>query len=72
MFFHVSMVTSTDDIALSEGRWVEEVGAQNFYREYSVKVAAYNDLGHGPNLTEKVIYSAEDSTFLGFFPNAFY
>ncbi|KAH3825321.1 hypothetical protein DPMN_127195 [Dreissena polymorpha] len=43
-----------DDIALSEG-------AQNFYREYSVKVAAYNDLGHGPNLTEKVIYSAEDN-----------
>lgn len=48
-------------LALKEGMYVVTVGTDNYYLQYRVKVAAYNDKGHGPNSTEQVIYSAEGS-----------
>ena len=47
------------------------VGLDNYYLQYQVKVAAYNDLGHGPNSTEQIVFSAEGSKYkwLYFFIN---
>lgn len=51
-------------LALQEGKFVIVVGIDNYYLQYMVKVAAYNDNGHGPNSTVADIYSAEGSKFL--------
>ncbi|KAK3583433.1 hypothetical protein CHS0354_025554 [Potamilus streckersoni] len=41
------------------GLYVHLVGEKNFYLQYEVTVAAFNDLGPGPNSTITIIYSAE-------------
>lgn len=38
-----------------------QVGEENFYLEYEIKIQVYNDVGKGPNSTEAVVYSAEGS-----------
>jgi len=39
------------------------VGLENYYLEYEVKVGAYNDLGSGPNSTDTIVMSAEGSMY---------
>ncbi|XP_022336470.2 contactin-like [Crassostrea virginica] len=40
-------------------RLTVQVGEENFYLEYEIKIQVYNDVGKGPNSTEAVVYSAE-------------
>ena len=40
------------------------VGLDNYYLEYEVKVGAYNDLGSGPNSTDTIVMSAEGSMYM--------
>ena len=39
------------------------VGLDNYYLQYEVKVGAYNVHGDGPNSTVAVIFSAEGSKY---------
>ena len=39
------------------------IGLDNYYLEYEVKVGAYNDLGSGPNSTDTIVMSAEGSMY---------
>ncbi|GFN89730.1 contactin [Plakobranchus ocellatus] len=44
----------------NENTFTTTVGADNFYLEYEVKIAAFNNNGTGPNSTVHTIMSAED------------
>lgn len=40
--------------------YVVNIGKENYYKPYLVKVQAINNIGEGPYSDEKQIYSAED------------
>ena len=48
-------------MALNDGMLVVEVGKNNYYLPYSVRVGAVNDIGEGPISPEVRIFSAEGS-----------
>ena len=53
-------VSSQDSVDASTDTYVTVVGADNYYLEYEVKVAAFNALGQGPNSSIVVVMSQED------------
>lgn len=45
----------------SVGKYVVNVGQENYYSQYEVKLQAFNIFGKGPNSSVAIVYSAEDS-----------
>lgn len=43
----------------TKDRLTVQVGEENYYLEYEIKIQVYNVMGKGPNSTEAVVYSAE-------------
>lgn len=51
---------------------VVNVGEENYYKPYIVKVQAINTVGPGPYSEEVEIYSAENSNFFYYFKISIY
>lgn len=47
----------------TKDRLTVQVGEENYYLEYEIKIQVYNVMGKGPNSTEAVVYSAEGSKY---------
>lgn len=47
----------------TKDRLTVQVGEDNYYLQYEIKIQVYNDMGKGPNSTEAVVYSAEGSKY---------
>lgn len=47
----------------TKDRLTVQVGEENYYLEYEIKIQVYNLMGKGPNSTEAVVYSAEGSKY---------
>lgn len=50
----------------NEGVFVTQIGVNNYYLQFEVKVQPFNNLGAGPNSTISTIYSAEDCKYITF------
>ncbi|XP_071155484.1 contactin-like [Mytilus edulis] len=51
---------SKGQVNANEGVFVTQIGVNNYYLQFEVKVQPFNNLGAGPNSTISTIYSAED------------
>ena len=53
----------THEERVLQGVMTVTVGEDNYYLQYQFKVAAINDIGHGPNSSVATIFSAMGSKY---------